>query len=273
MSEPILPVPPPVPFEKRRFRSAAAHYRTGRPAYAALLFARVAERIGLAQRHAVLDLGCGPGPLAIGFAPFAGSVTAIDPEPEMLRSAAAAAADCGMVIRFIEASSYDIGPAFGRFRLVTIGRAFHWMDREETLRRLDQMIEPGGAVALFRDRHLVVPDNAWHDAFDAVLEKFGGDDPVRTERKSPNRPKHEAVLLDSPFCRLERIGVVERRHTPSAHFIDRMLSFSSTSPQMIEGRVEAMVAELEAALAPYAENGIIAEVVESEALIAMRPGA
>ena len=61
----------PIPFEKRRFRGAAEHYRKGRPPYALALFERVAERVGLTREHAVLDLGCGPGQLALGFARLA----------------------------------------------------------------------------------------------------------------------------------------------------------------------------------------------------------
>src|SRR5690349_11873316 len=143
----------PIPFEKHRFRSAAEHYRKGRPPYALALFDRVATRLGLNRAHAVLDLGCGPGQLALGFARLAGTVTAVDPEPEMLRIAAADAAEAGFEIRFLEGSSYDIGPTLGRFRLAVIGRAFHWMDRADTLQRLDGMIEADGALALFGDRH------------------------------------------------------------------------------------------------------------------------
>ena len=260
-----------IPFEKRRFRSAAEHYRQGRPPYAAALFDRVAQRIGLARDHAMLDLGCGPGQLALGFARFAGSVTAVDPEPEMLRIAAAEADQAGYKIRFIEGSSYDIGPQLGSFRLTAIGRAFHWMDRPDTLERLDAMTEPGGAIALFADRHPDVPDNAWRKAYNAVLDSYSTDDSARRQRKASDWPQHEAVLLDSPFSRLERIGVIEPRHTPITHIEDRMLSLSSVSRDKIGARAEAMLAELREGLAPFAVDGEIAEVVESEALIAMRP--
>jgi Methylase involved in ubiquinone/menaquinone biosynthesis len=81
----------------------------------------------------VLDLGCGPGQLALALAPHAGEVVAVDPEPEMLRIAAENAAAAGLEIRFVEGSSADIGPGLdlgpGRFHLAVIGRAFHWMDR------------------------------------------------------------------------------------------------------------------------------------------------
>jgi len=260
-----------IPFEKRRFRSAAEHYRKGRPPYAAALFDRVAQRVGLMQGHAVLDLGCGPGQLALGFARFSGFVTAIDPEPEMLRIAANEAAEAGYKIRFLEGSSYDIGPALGIFHLTAIGRAFHWMDRADTLERLDGMIDRSGALALFADRHPEVPENAWRKAYDAVLDSYSAEDSARRQRKGSTWPHHEAVLLDSCFSQLERIGVIEQRRTPVTHIEDRMLSLSSVSRDKIGARTEAMIAELREALAPFAIDGAVPEVVESEALIAMRP--
>jgi SAM-dependent methyltransferase len=261
----------PVPFEKHRFRSAAAHYRRGRPPYAPALFDRVAERVGLTRAYAVLDLGCGPGQLALGFARIAGQVTAIDPEPEMLRIAAAEAAEAGLAIRFMEGSSYDIGPELGSFRLVVIGRAFHWMDRADTLRRLDGMIEAGGALALFGDRHPELRENAWRAVYDAVLDKYSAEDSARRQRKGADWVEHESVLLASAFPRLERIGVIECRRTPVGNIEDRLLSLSSVSRDKIGARADQMIAELNERLLPFVSDGAITEVVESQALIAMRP--
>ena len=261
----------PIPFEKHRFRSAAEHYRKGRPAYALALFDRVATRLGLTRAHAVLDLGCGPGQLALGFARLAGPVTAVDPEPEMLRIAAADAREAGFEIRFIEGSSYDIGPALGRFRLTVIGRAFHWMDRADTLQRLDGMIESGGAVALFGDRHPELHENAWRAVYNAVLDKYSAEDTARRQRKGAEWVEHESVLLASPFSQLERIGVIESRRTPVTHIEDRLLSLSSVSRDKIGARADDMIAELREQLAPFTSNGEITEIVESQALIAMRP--
>jgi SAM-dependent methyltransferase len=261
----------PIPFEKHRFRSAAEHYRKGRPAYAPTLFERVAARVGLTRTDAVLDLGCGPGQLALGFAPFAGLVTAIDPEPEMLRIAAADAADAGHQIRFIEGSSYDIGPTLGQFRLTAIGRAFHWMDRADTLQRLDGMTDAGGALALFGDRHPELQENAWRAVYNAVLDSYSAEDSARRQRKGAGWTAHESVLLASPFSQLERIGVIESRRTPVAHIEDRLLSLSSVSRDKIGARADDMIAELRAKLAPFVVDGALSEVVESQALIAMRP--
>ena len=88
---PLTPAPPRQ-LDPTRYRTAAAHYEQGRVPYAPALNRRVAEATGLTARHRVLDLGCGPGMLARGLAPFVGEVVAMDPSPEMLAVARTLAA-------------------------------------------------------------------------------------------------------------------------------------------------------------------------------------
>ena len=263
--------PAAVPFEKRRFRTAAQHYLQGRQPYAPALFQRLIQLTGTGHSSRVMDLGCGPGQIAVALAPHVGEVTAIDPEPEMLRVAENAAA-AHPEIRFIQASSDDLGPALGRFRLVVIGRAFHWMDRAGTLQRLDGLVEPGGAVALLGTREPELPDNAWAKAYDTLIERYAADDRTRRERKSPDWLRHEAVLLESPFSRIETIAVLERRLTPVERFVDRALSMSSTSAARIGEKTAELAAQVRSTLAPFAVEGMIREVVRSAATIAWRPG-
>ncbi|MBV8592613.1 MAG: class I SAM-dependent methyltransferase [Acetobacteraceae bacterium] len=260
-----------IPFQPNRFEGAAPHYLQGRPPYAPLLFRRVAELIGLGSRHRVLDLGCGPGQLASGFAYFAGSVLAMDPEPEMLAIGAARVEGVLTNVTFLQGSSYDLGPEigeqFGPFHLAAIGRAFHWMDRADTLFRLNTLIAPDGAVALFTDVHPDVPDNAWMKEFRAIRRRCT--DENRADRQ-PDWPTHETILLASPFCQLERVGVVERRRIPKAQIVDRALSMSSCSRSRLGARVEQLTAEIAALAESAAKEGWIDEVVESVALVAVR---
>jgi SAM-dependent methyltransferase len=258
-------------FESRRFRTAADHYLAGRPPYAPGLICRVAERCGLRGEHRVLDLGCGPGQLSLAFAFFAGSVVAVDPEPEMLRIAAAVVDGIAPNVELVLGSSDDLSPRLGSFRMAVMGRCFHWMDRAATLSRLDALVEPGGAVVLFDEAHLDVPDNAWHSGYDALLERYAGDDPVRAERKASAWIPHEAILLDSPFSRLERIGIIERRRIAAGRLLDRALSQSSTSRARLGAEADRLAAEIAAYLASVAPDGTATEVVESTAIVARRP--
>ena len=73
-----------------RFASTVAYYESARPPYGAAFFAGVALELGLDGRQRLLDVGAGPGILAIGFARFCREVVGIDPEPGMVEAARAA---------------------------------------------------------------------------------------------------------------------------------------------------------------------------------------
>ncbi|GEP55497.1 class I SAM-dependent methyltransferase [Reyranella soli] len=254
--------PTSAPFTPERYGSAAAHYERGRVPYAPELIRRVAEVTGLGSQHRVLDLGCGPGPLARGFAPLVRDVIAIDPSPEMLAEARALSGQAAN-IHFVAGSSYDLDPALGSFRLAVMGRSFHWMDRVDTLKRLDRMIEPAGAVALFYDTAPAIPANAWRKTWNGIRERYEPD--TGPHDHDPNWIRNEAILLDSAFARLERFGVVERRSIDVEMLVHRALSMGSTSPAHLGENMSTMVAEIRAALADVRE-----EVVETAALVAWR---
>jgi SAM-dependent methyltransferase len=259
-----------VPFKARRFQSAAPYYLAGRPAYPTLLIERVVELCRLDRRQRLLDLGCGPGQLALAFAPFVGELVGLDPEPAMLALAGQLAAAAGVRIELIKGSSYDLGPALGRFHLIVIGRAFHWMDRADTLRRLDGLVEPGGAIALFDDDYPKVPDNRWRGDFTALIDEYAAADEDRRIRKSADWPIHEGFLLDSAFAHLERIAVIERRRTPIERLVDRALSMSSTTPDRLGPKVAELADKVRATVARHAVDGLVTEVVEASALVATR---
>jgi SAM-dependent methyltransferase len=235
-------------FADRRFQSAAAHYLAGRPAYPAALIARVAERLRLSQADRLLDLGCGPANLALAFAPYAGEILALDPEPAMLALAKSAVRNAAQV-RVQPGCAADLSPHLGSFRAALIGRAFHWMDREDTLARLDQILDPHGAVVLFDDEHPKIPQNDWRRDYQAIIDRYAEDDEDRRRRKSDAYVPHMAILLESPFRRIETIGVIVREPVTADMLIARALSLSSTSQARLGTRTRSMLADLRAAVA------------------------
>ena len=189
-------------------------------------------------------------------------MVAIDPSPEMLNEARALAGHAAN-IRFIAGSSYDLDPAMGRFHLVVMGRSFHWMDRVDTLKRLDGLVEPAGAEALFGDTAPAIPANAWRKTWNDIRGRYEPD--TGPHDHDPDWIRNEAILLASPFARLERFAVIERRTIDVDMLVDRALSMGSTSPAHLGDKMPAIVAEIRAALADVRE-----EVVETTALVAWR---
>lgn len=65
----------------------------------------------------------------------------MDPDEEMLKAACKQAQRISVDnLTFMQGSSWDLSVDMGTFRLVTMGESFHWMERDEVLRRLDELV-------------------------------------------------------------------------------------------------------------------------------------
>jgi SAM-dependent methyltransferase len=262
-------MPEEVFLEPCRFTAAAKHYLAGRPAYAKGLISWVVKELRLGAKDAVMDLGCGPGTLAMLFAPFVRSVLAVDPSAEMLEVARHAANGAGNVL-FKFGSSFDLSPDLGTFKLVTIGRAFHWMDRPDTLQRLDAMVEREGAVALFSDSHPRHRDNVWVEPFQHLIDGHAAGDVQRERRRSADWPSDEEVLLASRFARLERVSVIEKRSLPAEYLVERALSISAINEANLGGKMQHLIDDIQELSSRFSLGGVVSEVIETSALIARR---
>jgi ubiquinone/menaquinone biosynthesis C-methylase UbiE len=264
---------PEMPYEPRRFKSTVAWYERYRLAYPRRLIARLVALAGLKPGDPVLDLGTGTGMLAVPFAQAGLAVTAMDPEPDMLAAAAQAARAAGVRLTLVQGSSYDLSPDAGPFRLVAIGRAFHWMERMATLKMLDRIVTPDGGVAFFHDAHPGVPDNDWYKIVREVGDRYGRGEAAHVrERRHGGHRRYEPFLFDSAFTLLDGLSVTQRRPITADEIVGRAFSLSTCSPQMLGSRLAMFEAELRAALAALAPDGRFMEVAELVALLARRTG-
>jgi ubiquinone/menaquinone biosynthesis C-methylase UbiE len=260
-------------YEPHRFRSAVPFYERYRLSYPQKLIGRVIALAGLAPGDAVLDLGSGPGLLAVPFAKAGLDVTAADPEPAMLEAAAAAAETAGVALSLWEGGSYDLTPEMGPYRLVTIGRAFHWMDRAATLAMLDRVVAPGGGVAFFHDAHPDVAENRWFKTLREVTDRHSKDGNHVAERKSGGHRRYEPYLFASAFTVLDGLSVTTRREIALDEIIGRAYSLSTCAPDRLGERRADFEADMRDALAPLAVEGKFIEIAEMVALLARRPEA
>src|SRR6516164_4948067 len=115
--------------------------------------ATIVERLHLQPGMAVLDVGCGPGRLAVPIAQQVGQhgyVVAMDIQPGMLRRAEEKARAANLTnIRFLQAGAGDgkLGRnQFERTLLVTILGEIP--DREAALREIFNALKPGGILSV-----------------------------------------------------------------------------------------------------------------------------
>ncbi len=243
------------------FETAVEFYRYREP-YPREFFESVAARLALTHATRLLDVACGPGNLAIGFAPFVGSCTALDREPEMLRAARLAAADAKVDISFIQTRFEDLDCGDCSFDFVTIGRAQHWLAREATLAVLERIVAPGGAIAICGSTVRGSHTNPWVAKFKEVRRAWASD----PDESRYNINMDEWFAL-SRFRKSDEIRVEHRQRVTIDELIRRALSYSITSPAVLgKGRAQ-FEAEMRAALEPFAREGEIEEEVVAKGTV------
>ena len=260
-------------YDPHRFRTTVPYYERYRLGYPERLIARVGEIVGLRAGDAVMDLGCGPGTLSIPFARLGMRVTAVDPEPAMLDAVRDAALGAKVSLDIRQGSSFDLPAGIGPFRLVTMGRAFHWMDRAATLKALDALVTGDGAIALFDDEHPRTVENLWRRKLDEIGRRYGrGDEAHIQERDSAHYRSHASHLFDSAFNDLRQVSVIVRRALSADDIVGLAFSLSTSSPQKLGDRAPQFKADLRAELAALSPDGRFSEIAEMNALLARRKG-
>jgi ubiquinone/menaquinone biosynthesis C-methylase UbiE len=131
-----------------RFATTVALYEELRPPYPPAFFRSVAQKLGLGREHALIDLGTGPGLLALGFGPYVGRIVGVDPEPAMITAARKAAGRASQALTLIEGKAEALPADIGSFDVVTVGRALHWMDRDAALALFERLVAAEGVVVV-----------------------------------------------------------------------------------------------------------------------------
>ncbi|TDC02182.1 class I SAM-dependent methyltransferase [Nonomuraea longispora] len=255
-----------VPSMTDLFGGAAPYYAKYRAGHGDPAIEHLAMTFG--DDGTVLDLGCGPGTVAIPLARRVRDVLAVDPDAEMLAEGRRLAARAGN-IRWLSGDSTRLGelPAFDH---VVMGRSFHWMDRRAVLLELDELLPAHGVVAL------VGPSRAgeelpWEPAMRRVRDAFGVNTFTATSSYQATGEHHDDVLAASPFSELDATLYEYRQVYDVEAVIGLQLSYSYTAPARLGERVGAFTEAARRALLAHNPLGTWEQVTVTEVLIARRP--
>jgi SAM-dependent methyltransferase len=254
----------------------ASSYARYRRWYPLELIDDLARRFSGDGRGRLLDLGCGTGHLLLPLARVFDRAVGMDPEPDMLREAARLAAESGVRnVEWVRGASTDLPTLrlqLGRFDLVTIGTAFHFMDPPATLAALRDLIRPGGGVVVaYNGSPMWLHPTPWSQAIRRVLESWLG--PMHdTDFDDRGLRECESAMAGLNYAHIERWEHVYES-TIDLDFIVGHI-YSALSPEQLSPEMRpTFERHLRQAVAAVAPSERVTETVGVRAVIGLRQAA
>ncbi|CAM3259340.1 class I SAM-dependent methyltransferase [Stackebrandtia soli] len=264
------------------FLGSAPHYQRGRVPYAPGVPDLLVETLHLDGSGRLLDVGCGPGTLALDLAHLFTDVVGVDPDRGMLDEARRRADEAKTPnARWIRARAETLPNDLGTFDVATFGQSFHWMDRDAVATTIKDLLRTGGAFVHIADLKtetrstdgLAHPAVPYAEIGELVTRHLG---PVRRAGQGVIRhgtPGGEAeVLARAGFLGPRRViapGGAELRRT-SADVISWVYSMSSSAPHLFGEHLNDFEAELGSLLQQVSPGGLFAERQPSTEIIIWR---
>ena len=267
------------------FSGTATYYIQGRTPYPPGLREAFASAADLSGSPRLIDVGCGPGTIALLLAELFTEVAGVDPDPEMLAEATRLAQGRGFThARWVQARAEALPEGLGTFRYATFAQSFHWMDRDVVAQNVFELLEPGGAFVLIgmadQEGHYLLSGDAAAPAPlvppEPPAEEIGA---LKTKFLGPTRRAGQGVRETSPNdewsvlqphgfapARVVRVPCGRVRAISVDDVVARVFSMSSSAPHLFGDEVGAFEAQLRDLLWAASRDGKFSERCPDAAL-------
>ncbi|AYF30430.1 SAM-dependent methyltransferase [Micromonospora tulbaghiae] len=246
------------------FRGTVGFYRQYRPG----IPQDVADILDVAaparSPRRLLDVGTGTGLVVEALLGRFDDIIAIDNDPDMLAAAEAALrpqlpAGTDLLLQQVPAEEFTPPPGW-QADLVTICRAFHWLDQATVLTRLDTQVSPDGAVAIFGDNSFWTATSPWKAAVRSVIQNFLGEQrrAGTSTFQHHNRP-YSDIMRESPFSQVEELTVPVTRTWTADSILGYLYSTSFAAPHLFDDRIDEFDQTVRATLTQFSATDTFEE--------------
>jgi trans-aconitate methyltransferase len=219
-----------------------------RAAYPPEVFTILSELL-IDELRTVLDVGCGPGPIARSLLDYAERIDAVDISPQMLARARTLPGGASPKIRWLlgRAEDVELEPPYA---LITAGRSLHWLDWNIVLPRFARLLAPHGVLAIV---HAGEHNSPWRQELREITGRYSA---------RPRSWHNEMVAQLERAHLFQRLG--ERMTAPVIQqqtiedYIAGQHSRSGFSLDLMSAdQAERFDAEARALLSPFAPAGVL----------------
>lgn len=275
-------------WDESLFAGSAPYYERGRFPYAPGLADVFAEALGLDGGGRLLDVGCGPGVVALRLAHLFEEVVGLDPDAGMIAAAAEAARERDVTnVVWVQERAEALPAGLREFQVVTFAASFHWMDRTRVAAAVRQMVPADGAVVqidapAYRSDELLAeterrelphpppPDGA----VEALRQHYLGRDKRAGQTIRNTSPSGEdAIFVAAGFRPCVEVAVPDGRVLERSidDLVAMRFSSSGTAPHLFGDRLPQFEAGLRATLAAASPSGLFSVRLPDNSIRIWRP--
>ena len=258
------------------FNGTAYYYARFRPNYSDDVYNYLIDKFKLNKDNSiVLDLGCGTGQIALKIANNVAKVYAIDPQEDMLKEGEVLAGENNIEnIDWLVGQDKDINNLLSskNITLTTMGRSFHWMNREQVCEDLYKLTTTNGGIAIIGDSKMKSGNMEWEDVRNSVIKHYLGENRKAGTSGTYNHPTklHEDVLKDSSFGNVEIKHINFKRIWTIEQIIGHCYSTSFCSVQLLGDKKALFENDLRKKLLDLNPSGVFEDFGQYEIITSVK---
>jgi SAM-dependent methyltransferase len=150
------------------FDAVATLYDSIRPGYPEAIYEDLAELSGVEPGGSVLEIGCGTGQASVALAKRGYRLDCIELGPALASVARSRLAGYGQA--HVRVGAFEELETEMRYDLVVSAQAFHWIAADRRCGKAAELLNDGGSLAVWWNRHVRIPRDLGF--FDAVQELY-----------------------------------------------------------------------------------------------------